>query len=149
MRKGILLLIILTLLSCSEKKNWNNSTPTFDDFSVNNFCNLNVAATNPRFSNLNLSIKEKKEIRKQYLIPESIYNCEYSIVSIQQEDKSWISYIFSARNGRYINQLKSEIGISYSKLSSLIIVNPVNEKSVPRNKTSYWIMENNELRQIK
>ena len=50
MKKGILILNILILFSCSEKKNWNNMTPTFDDFSVSKFCDLSVAESNPKFS---------------------------------------------------------------------------------------------------
>ena len=143
------MLIILILTSCSEKKNWNNSTPTFNDFSVSSFCNLSVAASNPKFSETNLTIEDRKEIRKQYLQPNTIYNCEYSIVSIQQNDESWKIYIFSARNGEFIGQLKSEIGILFSKESSLIIIDPDDENGTPGVKTEYWIVENNKLRKIK
>ena len=149
MKKGILTLIILMLFSCSEKKNWNNMTPTFDDFSVSKFCNLSVAESNPKFSDTNLTIEERKEIRKQYLQPNSIYNCEYSIISIQQNDESWKIYIFSARNGKFIGQLKSEIGILFSKQSSLIIIDPADENGTPGEKTEYWITENDELQKIK
>ena len=70
-------------------------------------------------------------------------------MSIQQNDESWKIYIFSARNGEFIGQLKSEIGILFSKESSLIIIDPDDENGTPSVKTEYWIVENNKLRKIK
>ena len=55
----------------------------------------------------------------------------------------------NTESGEIIGELHSQNGISFSKQSNLIIINPPGDVEVQPESIEYWILEGDELKRIK
>jgi hypothetical protein len=151
MKKLTLILIIPFLFSCSstDKRDWTNDIPTFEDFKTTSFCNLTAAETRPKLLNTEFNLNEKNKIREGYLQPDNYFHCEYSIASFEKDNGEWTHVVIYAPSGQIVGKLNSINGILFSKASSLIIVNPTDASGNTDSNSEFWILEENELKKIK
>lgn len=150
MKKSILTFTTLLILGCStDDKDWEIETPTFEDFKTSSYCNVTSVQTRPNLRNTDFSLEEKKEIREEYLAPDNYMNCIYSTATIGGHNDVWRHIIINTQSGEIIGELESNIGITFSKQSALIILNPISGAEEHTEVTQYWIIEGDELKRIK
>lgn len=140
----------LILIGCeSGNKDWEVDTPTFQDFKAIGSCKLGTTQRKPSFENTDFSIAEKKEIREEYLAPDNFLNCKYSSSTISGNDDRWRHIVMNTESGEIIGELHSQNGISFSKQSALIIINPPGDVEVQTESIEYWVLEGDHLKRIK
>lgn len=145
-----LMLIGLVMIGCeSGSKDWTVDTPTFQDFKTSGSCNLSSKQRKPNFLNTDFSIAEKKEIREEYLAPDNYLNCRYSSSTNGGQDDVWRHIVINTQSGEIIGELHSQSGITFSKQSALIILNPPGDIEGQKGTIEYWIIEADNLKRIK
>ena len=150
MKNYLLLLTLILTVNCVEKseKDWKTEIPTFDDFKTNASCDSSFKSTNPDFENSGINIEFRKTIRKQFKSSEFYYNCKYIIASIQKEKENRELHVFDAHNGKFIKTIQHKYGAEFSKESSLIILDGLEDGTFDEF-TQYWVMKNGILKKIK
>ena len=150
MKISMLMLTALVMMGCeSANKDWTVDTPTFQDFKTSGPCKLSSKQRKPNFLDTDFSIAEKKEIREEYLAPDNYLNCRYSSSTISGQDDVWRHIVINTQSGEIIGELHSQSGITFSKQSALIILNPPDGIEDQKGTIEYWIIEEDHLKRIK
>src|SRR5690554_292380 len=145
----LMMLVMPIMLGCeNDKTDWSTVTPTFEDFKISGKCNLRTKKRKLDFSNLDFTREEQKEIREEYLAPHNYLNCRYSSSTLVGPDETWRHIVINTQSGEIIGELQSLSGITFSKQSALIILNPPGGIEEPKGTIEYWIIENDELKRI-
>lgn len=150
MKKSMLIFTTLIMLSCSsDRRDWTNATPTFEDFKTSSFCVLSSAQTRPNFMNTEFSVAEKQEIKKQYLGTSNSIHCIYSTATLSASTNGWRHIVINTQRGDIIGELPSANGIIYAKRSALIISDPSDDPKEVNSISQYWRIEEDQLKRIK
>jgi hypothetical protein len=145
MKNATLLTLCVLFLGCGNSNDYRNNDPTFKDFEKS-WCHMTSASTYPNLSSTNLTADQKNDLKAKWLSEDRYFNCDNYILTVDCGAGCQRNLILNAVSGDLIGEINSTNGISFTKESSLIVINA---SSDPNSKTEFWNVSDNQLLKIK
>jgi hypothetical protein len=107
---------------------------------------MTSASTYPDLSTTNVTADQKNDLKAKWLSEDKYFNCDNYILTVDCGTNCQTNLILNAVSGDLIGEINSTNGISFTKESSLIVVNASSDQN---SKKEFWHVSDNQLLKIK